>query len=519
MAGFRSFGVHWLAGIAPLVSLVLAGCAALPPNSFLDPTQVGSFPLEYRDGAIRRLLTPRDTPPGIASAAEPTAQDLVPELADYRIGPLDQLRVQINDLLAQSLPFEADLEVSPSGNIRVPELGSVRVADLTEAEIEDEIRTRARETGVLPNPVVQVTVFVRRQQFFTIIGSVAAAGPYQITQPDLRLLDAIGLARDIGPEVKRLYVIRRVGSGAAPVAPPPGTPETPRERPEDELVIPPPSEEGLSGSSRTFSATSVLVNDAAQQTQPSDARQEMADVLRGSPPRGNEPPREFEPLILDPKTGQNVGPAPAPAARLPAEPQSSRPGRGDPISVFPWDEVPEYEAAQRVIEIDVAALRAGDPRYNIAIRNRDVIMVPQDIGVFYAMGEVNRPGVYSFNGREITIKQAVAIFGGLATLAWPQRVEIIRREQGTDKQITIPVNLDAIFAGLEPDVLLRDDDIVNVGTSTLAPFLFVIRNSFRFTYGFGFVYDRNFADQDSYGARLNPEVRAEQRRQQRGLPF
>jgi len=53
----------------------------------------------------------------------------------------------------------------------------------------------------------------------------------------------------------------------------------------------------------------------------------------------------------------------------------------------------------------------------------------------------------------------------------------------------------------------------------VAPFLYVVRNSFRFTYGFGFVYDRNFADQDAYSARANPaEVRRAQRTA-RGLPF
>lgn len=186
---------------------------------------------------------------------------------------------------------------------------------------------------------------------------------------------------------------------------------------------------------------------------------------------------------------------------------------------FDWEDVPEYELTQRVIEINIDALRSGDPRQNIVIRDRDTIHIPQDTGVFYLMGEVNRPGVFGFGGREITVKQAIATAGNLSQLAWPSRCEIVRREKGTDKQITIPINLDRIFAGLEADVLLRDGDILNVGTDILAPFLFVVRNSFRFTYGFGFVYDRNFADQDAIGGRQNPEVREDIRRAQRGLPF
>jgi protein involved in polysaccharide export with SLBB domain len=186
---------------------------------------------------------------------------------------------------------------------------------------------------------------------------------------------------------------------------------------------------------------------------------------------------------------------------------------------FDWEATEELALEQRVIGIDLVALRAGDPRQNIVVRDRDVFHVPVDTGVFYIMGEVQRPGVYSFGGRDITIKQAMAISGGFTPLAWPSRCELIRREPGTDKQFTRLVNLDAIFAGLEDDLYLRDDDIVNVGTHIVAPFLFVIRNSFRFTYGFGFVYDRNFADKDAYSSKVNPEIYEQQRRQQRGLPF
>jgi protein involved in polysaccharide export with SLBB domain len=203
-----------------------------------------------------------------------------------------------------------------------------------------------------------------------------------------------------------------------------------------------------------------------------------------------------------------------PAVTAPGTPQVAPAPRE-----FKWEDVPDYELQQRVIRIDVAALKAGDPRYNIVIRDGDVIIVPIDTGVFYLMGEINRPGVYAFGGREVTIQRAVSLGGGFTPLAWPQRCEIIRREPGTDRQLTIPVNVDAVFAGLAPDVLLRDDDIVNVGTHFVSPFLFVIRNSFRFTYGFGFVYDRNFADIDSFGSKANPAEIRRAERQARGLPF
>jgi hypothetical protein len=59
----------------------------------------------------------------------------------------------------------------------------------------------------------------------------------------------------------------------------------------------------------------------------------------------------------------------------------------------------------------------------------------------------------------------------------------------------------------DPDIKLRAGDVVNVGTHPLSPFMVTVANGFRTTYGFGFVYDRNFADIDSFGGQTNPKDR------------
>ncbi len=56
--------------------------------------------------------------------------------------------------------------------------------------------------------------------------------------------------------------------------------------------------------------------------------------------------------------------------------------------------------SRSVIEIDVKALKAVDSKQNIVVQNQDTIIVPIDTGLFYVMGEVNRPGPYQFNGRK-----------------------------------------------------------------------------------------------------------------------
>lgn len=514
-------------GIAVCLGMLLpglSGCAML--NGFLDPTKVGSFPLEYKESGIRRILTPRDTPPGPPNASEPTPEDLVPVFADYRLAPGDIVALSIQDLYQTGLPHQVALDISPTGNLRVPQLGSVKVAGLTEVEVEDELAARFRDAGILPEPDVQVFMQTRRRRTFVVRGLVGQAGVYPIGDPDTRMLDVIGLARDIGSSVLKIYVIRRGSAiGGDEVVEP--FAEQPAA---DELIIEPPVDD--EDFEVDFSAAGLVAyQEPPPERQPErEHEQERADLEaviapgpatqpdeRGTPAEEAEPP--FPPLIFDPQTGELVEGTPPPEAEpAPEEPTALFPEM-EPEEPFDWDDVPGLELEQRVIEIDVRALLAGDPRYNIVIRDRDVINVPVDTGVFYLMGEVNRPGVYAFSGRDITIKQAIAMCGGFSPLAWPQRCEIIRHEPGTDKQLTIPVNLDALFAGLEYDLFLRDDDIINVGTHFVSPFLFVIRNSFRFTYGFGFVYDRNFADKDAYGAKQNPQSRADQEKARSGLPF
>ena len=146
----------------------------------------------------------------------------------------------------------------------------------------------------------------------------------------------------------------------------------------------------------------------------------------------------------------------------------------------------------RIIRIPLLALRTGDLRYNILIRPKDVIFVePLQTGVYYMGGHVARPGVYSLTGQHVTIKQAVVSAGMLDGVAIPQRTDIIRRIK-PDHEVFVRIDLDKIFAGQQPDVYLRADDQLMVGTNALAPFIAAVRGAFRITYGFGFLYDRNY---------------------------
>jgi polysaccharide biosynthesis/export protein len=161
----------------------------------------------------------------------------------------------------------------------------------------------------------------------------------------------------------------------------------------------------------------------------------------------------------------------------------------------------EQGANTRLIKIPADKLFAGDRRYNIVIKPGDTIFVPVDVtGVFYIMGHVNRTGTVAMT-QPMTLKQAVAAAGGLGQLASPKRCEVVRRI-GKNREEIVMVDLDKIFNGEQPDFFIKPNDMINVGTDITARFKAVLRNAFRATYGFGFVYDRNFADRDFYNSPL-----------------
>jgi hypothetical protein len=153
---------------------------------------------------------------------------------------------------------------------------------------------------------------------------------------------------------------------------------------------------------------------------------------------------------------------------------------------------PSEPTDKRIIRVPLDALHRGELKYNIVIRPGDFIWVPQPVvGEYYMGGHVLRTGVYSLTARKITLKEAFISAGMLDPVAIPSRTQIIRRIDDSHEIFAV-VDIEKIFAGTEPDLVLRPDDQILVGTNIIAPFLAAVRNGFRITYGFGFLYDRNY---------------------------
>lgn len=119
---------------------------------------------------------------------------------------------------------------------------------------------------------------------------------------------------------------------------------------------------------------------------------------------------------------------------------------------------------QVTIDLDDLLVR-GDQRLNIPIFANDLINVPVTVDVtVYCLGEVAKPGALAFKSNErITVLTAIAHAGGLTDRA-SSRI-LVKRGAHIDGPQEITADYKKILAGKEPDVDLRQGDVIVVKES------------------------------------------------------
>lgn len=440
--------------LTALLSLLLAGCeykSFFNPAELVDPSESNRL---RTDGSARprvqTILSELDlgvsaVPRAFTDTRAVQAGDLEVNAQDYRIGPGDLIEVSISDLGPAQTPFVRALRVSDTGLLLLPDLPTeyrqLRVAGLTEIEAAAEIARVYVDAGVFTAPP-QVTLLViePNSKVFSITGNVLAPSRYVIPKADFRMIDALVTGRaNTDPDVNGewAYVIRA------------------RDR-----------------------------NTPPQQVPP-----DQGDPLR---PRSSAEPRESDEWPFEEPRQRPSAPTFASAHGQPA---GTRPTGG-----FEF-QAPQEPADTEIIRVPVQELLRGNLRYNIVVRPEDTIIIPPPpTGEYYVYGHVIAPGAFAMlPGRRLTVKQAITTARGLDEVAIPSRTQFIRRID--DQDVFVRIDLAKIFVGQEPDIYLQPNDMIMVGTNAFAGFLAALRNGFRVTYGFGFIYDRNFA-YDSDNARF-----------------
>lgn len=493
------------AGLAALVPVVFAGCES---DSFLDPSVTGRWEVTPTVMPILdRLSAVEDEAGELVESTPVTTADLIPEPDEYRLGAGDTVEVTLRDFFEIGKDEVFVRSVDGRGNIELPRLPAVRATGRTSLTLQIAIEDAIRNARIKDNPVVIVTIQGQRKQSFSVLGAVRDPGSFFIPSPDYRLLEAVTAAGGVDENIAYIYVIRQIpltdeAAGVLPppepvaprpgpprVAPPPSTPDQPAGNSEDllELIdeLSKPKSNGDSGSAPP--SPGALSDDRL--------------VLSTRQP---ETPAENAPAI-DLPDAQSGGMVPPPPT-LPND-AGSRSGwiyrdgqwvrsrsaaASDPASNSA-DPAARRQLTQRKIRVPVPRLLAGDADVNIVIRPGDVIRVPPNkSGLVYFGGQVARPGVIALptEGR-LTLLRAIDSVGGLASLAIPERTDLMR-VVGEGRQATIRVNLRAVAEQTQPDIYLKPDDRINVGTNFFALPLAVLRGGFRASYGFGFILDRNF---------------------------
>ncbi|MDO8301933.1 MAG: polysaccharide biosynthesis/export family protein [Sedimentisphaerales bacterium] len=523
-----------LAVAAALFSVVIFGNGC-SDGDYLDPTQVGRFrPVPAVNVILDSLGVAEETPATYVGAEDPKPMDAMVLERDYAFHSGDVVRISVYELEQEGQTYINDFQVSETGKISIPQVGQIQAAGLTESQLEDEIR-QILSPAILKDPFVTVLLQNSQSRVFTILGEgVPKPDRYSIPRYDFRLADALAVAGSPRQfNVTYIYVTREVtGKEAQAILPPPEADiptkdVTPGVTPESEM------EQLLQP--HAHAAQSQTVVSAAEMAAPETAKPAAHSL-------SDQMDSDLDSMLDSTKAGDVAGPA---SAQTPLDETGPvewifrdgkwspvRQGEGAPPQMptqLPTEQKPETVSAakqpvaakedvpaaygmeqigaggqqKRVIKIPVKEFLGGDPRYNIIIKPGDVISVPVDVvGEFYVLGNANNQGVINLTGRPMTLMQSMAAAGGLGPLAWPERIEV-RRRVGDKKEEIVLVNLKNIAAGSQPDFFIKPNDLINIGTHPGARWLAVLRNAFRATYGFGFIYDRNFADRD-YGGNPLP---------------
>jgi polysaccharide export outer membrane protein len=152
---------------------------------------------DTRGGSI-----PYDKP--LAAPDELTFQTLE---TNYKIAPMDKLAIKVFKMDDLSGDYNVDL----AGNISLPLIGQLQAANLTTAQLDDEL-TQKLGAKYLEHPDVSVAIKASTAHVVTVDGAVKDGGSFPVAGP-ISLIQAVAMAKGTSEDAnaRRVAVFRTIG--------------------------------------------------------------------------------------------------------------------------------------------------------------------------------------------------------------------------------------------------------------------------------------------------------------------
>jgi polysaccharide biosynthesis/export protein len=125
---------------------------------------------------------------------------------DYKIAPLDTLKIRVFQVADLSGDYEVDL----TGRVALPLIGNVKAIDMTTSELDERI-TQLLSEKYLQHPDVTVGVKESSTRAVTVDGSVRQPGMYPV-RGQLTLMQVVAMARgtDEAANPHRVAIFRQI---------------------------------------------------------------------------------------------------------------------------------------------------------------------------------------------------------------------------------------------------------------------------------------------------------------------
>jgi polysaccharide biosynthesis/export protein len=127
--------------------------------------------------------------------------------SNYKIAPMDKLAIKVFKMDDLSGDYSVDL----AGNISLPLVGEVQAANLTTAQLDDQL-TEKLGAKYLEHPDVSVAIKSSTAHVVTVDGAVKEGGSFPVGGP-ISLIQAVAMARGTSEDAnpRRVAVFRTIG--------------------------------------------------------------------------------------------------------------------------------------------------------------------------------------------------------------------------------------------------------------------------------------------------------------------